>query len=339
MNKTISIHPDLFKTSSSRTARKRPAPTTNNDIKVRPQLKEKHRSQSLRRNHVLRFIREQQEKNYKTLLADNTPARKDDENTGGFDSDFDNSLKYLKTLDRTNGGVPITNQHHTLRNRVALNENVSLDFPTDVFNREYNIPAPLIEQSTIQLAQPKAPSWGCLKNGSLPTFRSWKNVTQRVVPTSNSHTTGIFESVAPYGNNIEADTSSMPRIHEIREMSKQVVNKPTPRMSYPKQKRTVCRTYKVGRCKTKPVVGVLISNRTIRNLTTTKTQLMKQTPIEDVRRCLVKRGFIKVGSIAPNDVLRKMYETALLMCGEIDNHNPDNLLYNYFHDANNESNN
>ena len=60
---------------------------------------------------------------------------------------------------------------------------------------------------------------------------------------------------------------------------------------------------------------------------------MKQTPIEEVRRYLVKKGFIKVGSIAPNDVLRKMYETVSLICGEVENHNPDNLLYNYFHDT------
>ena len=43
----------------------------------------------------------------------------------------------------------------------------------------------------------------------------------------------------------------------------------------------------------------------------------------------MKRGFIKVGSTAPNDVLRKMYESATLICGEIQNHNPDNLLYNF----------
>ena len=46
---------------------------------------------------------------------------------------------------------------------------------------------------------------------------------------------------------------------------------------------------------------------------------------------LVKKGFIKVGSSSPNDVLRKMFETAKMMCGEMENHNPDNLLYNYFH--------
>jgi hypothetical protein len=61
----------------------------------------------------------------------------------------------------------------------------------------------------------------------------------------------------------------------------------------------------------------------------TKTHELKQTPIEEVRRYLMKKGMIKVGSTAPNDVLRKMYEAAQLICGEIQNHNPDNLLYNF----------
>ena len=52
----------------------------------------------------------------------------------------------------------------------------------------------------------------------------------------------------------------------------------------------------------------------------------------EVRNYLLKNGFIKVGTNAPNDVLREMYESAQLMCGEIKNHNPDNLLYNYFND-------
>jgi len=74
-----------------------------------------------------------------------------------------------------------------------------------------------------------------------------------------------------------------------------------------------------------------VSNKTIRNRVTTESQLLKQMPIEEVRKYLVKKGFIKVGSSSPNDVLRKMFETAKMMCGEMENHNPDNLLYNYFH--------
>jgi hypothetical protein len=99
-----------------------------------------------------------------------------------------------------------------------------------------------------------------------------------------------------------------------------------------KQKRTVRRTYRIGRSKVFPKVSVLVSNRTIRNNITTKTQLLKQTPIGEVKKFLIKNGFIKIGSIAPNDVLRKMYESATLICGVVTNHNPDYLLYNFMND-------
>lgn len=98
-----------------------------------------------------------------------------------------------------------------------------------------------------------------------------------------------------------------------------------------KQRKTIRRTYQVGKSKRVPKVSVLISNKTIRKNVLTKTHLLHQVPIHDVKKYLVKKGFIRVGTPAPTDVLRKMYESALLMCGEIENHNPDNLLYNYMH--------
>jgi hypothetical protein len=63
-----------------------------------------------------------------------------------------------------------------------------------------------------------------------------------------------------------------------------------------------------------------------------KTQNLKQIPINEVKNYLLKNGFIKVGTNAPNDVLREMYENTQMICGEIKNHNSENLLYNYFND-------
>jgi len=97
-----------------------------------------------------------------------------------------------------------------------------------------------------------------------------------------------------------------------------------------KQKRILRRTFRLGKSKHYPNVSVLVSNKTIRNQTTTRAQLLKQVPIEEIKKTLIKKGLIKVGSTAPADVLRKMYESVLLMCGDLQNHNPDNLLYNYF---------
>jgi hypothetical protein len=155
------------------------------------------------------------------------------------------------------------------------------------------------------------PTWGCLKNGNLPTFRDWKSSTQKV------HSLGNLD---------EKKT-------EISSMMKQQFDKPTPKLNFMKQRRTVKRTYTVGKSKNFSKIAVLVSNKTIRNNIINKTQEMKLKSIEEMKRYLIKRGFIRVGTSAPNDVIGKMFETANLVCGEIENHNADNLLYNYLNDA------
>jgi hypothetical protein len=105
--------------------------------------------------------------------------------------------------------------------------------------------------------------------------------------------------------------------------------KKSPKM---KQRKTIRRKHKVGRSKYYSKIGVLVSNRTIRTTISNQMQQLKMIPIHEVRSYLIKNGFIKVGSNTPNDVLRKMYESALLICGEVKNHNPDNLLYNFLND-------
>jgi hypothetical protein len=100
-----------------------------------------------------------------------------------------------------------------------------------------------------------------------------------------------------------------------------------------KQKRITTRTFRVGKSKHYAHVGVLIPNKTIRNQVLAKKQMIRETSVEDIRKYLIKKGLIRVGSSCPNDVLRKMYESSMMMCGELQNHNPDNLLYNYLHHA------
>ena len=96
------------------------------------------------------------------------------------------------------------------------------------------------------------------------------------------------------------------------------------------RRKIIKRNFTIGRSKKHPKVSVLISNKTIRkNIYTNKT-LLQQSSIEDIRKHLIKRGFIKVGSIAPNNVLRHMYENIMTICGDVYNHNPKNLLYNSY---------
>ena len=100
------------------------------------------------------------------------------------------------------------------------------------------------------------------------------------------------------------------------------------------QKRTIRRTYRIGKSKINPLVSVLVSNKTLRNEANLKKMALRETPMPEVKQYLRKHGFLKIGTATPNDVIRQMYENVKMVCGEVQNHNPDNLLYNYFNEKN-----
>jgi hypothetical protein len=126
------------------------------------------------------------------------------------------------------------------------------------------------------------------------------------------------------------------KIKQIREIIKNKQNKNVPsKLKYMKRKKTIKRTFHVGKSKVHRKVAVLVNNKTIRSDINKRKIEIKQTSMEDIRKYLVKHGFIRVGSIAPNDVLKQMYESLHLMNADIKNHNPENMLYNYFNDDSN----
>ena len=366
-SKTISVNPDLFRM----TKKKRP-PASN----IKPRSAASERNKTVRRNNVLmKFIRNEQEKTYRKLLDGDINLQA----AGGDTADFEDSLDYLMTLtkdendkkqkqlqdhvdrkgsDRVEnyhldiGDSGHSNNNQTLKHRnhqllqpfgVApynnIDENVSLEIPDDMMMQPMN------------LVRPPMPKWGCLKGGSLPSYRQYtqRNRSMMLQPTAPSkqqqlpYTTGVYhpQSVAATlgkhsGGQVHNEATNhllqaggahtaANRHSEIRQTMAAAERKKPP--SLPRQQRIVRRTYNVG--KNKSQVSVLVSNRTIRNRVTAKTHEIRQKPMEDVKRYLIKKGFVRVGTSAPNDVLRKMYESAELICGEIQNHNPENLLFNF----------
>jgi hypothetical protein len=254
-------------------------------------------------------------------------------------------------------------KNQTLKQYPNNNTNSMLFSPAiDVLKPINNIVTTNIQNAPpIHINTMQPPKYGCLKNGSLPTYRNYMNQTRKNIPQPTiiigGNATNTMSSPIPLHNSsstITPTTSMLTpsmstpiiggskepvenkinhAIERVKQMSQTASKlqelKKQMRPKKMKRKKTKRRTYKIGKSKVLPKVSILVSNRTIRNNISTKKQLLNQVPIQEVKSYLMKRGFIKIGSTAPNDVLRKMYESAVMICGEVQNHNPENLLYNY----------
>ena len=188
-----------------------------------------------------------------------------------------------------------------------------------------------------KMVHPEPPKFGCLKNGSLPTFRANKTVRNEpgtLEPVlSGGLDKGRLESGQGRLDQGKKLDTAIERIRaRLNERATRQENNTNFKMPKTKPNKLIRRTNHLGKDKFRPTVGVLLPNRTIRNKVTNKSFMLKNTPIEEIRKYLLKQGFIKVGSASPNDVLRKMYESIIMIDGEIKNYNPDNLLYNFFND-------
>jgi hypothetical protein len=93
-------------------------------------------------------------------------------------------------------------------------------------------------------------------------------------------------------------------------------------------KRTIRRKYLLGKSSLKKSVGILIKDRFTRKKILYAQKELKKKPIHDVKKYLREHNLIKIGTNAPNDVIRIIYESAMLT-GEITNNNEEILLHNF----------
>jgi hypothetical protein len=351
----LTVNPDLFSFSNNKT-RKRKEKPPDGKIKIKSELSKK-REDTLKKKSILKMIREHQEEKLKKMfVGDNNTERsssKPVDTKGSIKTEFQEAKEFLQQLTQKNDD---RKQNSTLKRHSTTMPTLSLpSLPsmTEIPNSNFAIPSFPI--STMEINH--APAWGCLKGGALPTYRTYANQTRKnypvigvqaqafapqktslsTIPTQQKLVTNpapVMDAGAAKKRMEDKIKESLSRVEQSQQTGS-LMKQMNQALKVPKKmkrKKTLRRTYKIGRSKVFPRVSVLVSNRTLRNNITTKTQQLKQVPIHEVKSYLIKRGLIKVGSMAPNDVLRKMYESASLICGEVQNHNPENLLYNYLND-------
>tara|TARA_B110000305_G_C19464853_1_gene657109 strand:+ start:5124 stop:6026 length:903 start_codon:yes stop_codon:yes gene_type:complete len=289
--KTISISPNLFSINRTKSNKK---PKKELPLKL-------HNPTNIKRELIKKI------KNYQNK------TRKQPSNTfeKEFNDEFRDSISYLKNIiDEKN-----------------INNNNKLPKPVDLSHVTNKDIEDKVESNNISSHLTKTNQdvpWGILKNGNKPTYRNWirnntlknKQINENI---NNNNNSNIINN-----NEINNETNNYISENKIEEINVKNI-KPTPHKI---KKKTIKRKYTCGKSKTKKQIGIIIKGIESRNKILKEHRDLKKETIQNIKNFLYKKSFIKIGSTAPDKVLRDMYES-IVLTGNVNNKNSHILIHNY----------
>ena len=386
-NKTISINPQLFSMSGSKTRKNK---EKKEKVNVIPLI-----SPNVLKNKLLKRIKEHKQRETENLNENKTKVKESESVKRDYADEFSESMSYLQTLskqkkvDEEKANYEKRKERdrqklhtQTIKNHNAIQNNTSsiinIDLPEEL---QIELPKPSEPVSITINSQKDNVPYGILKGGSKPLYRDWTK-TQRANVVTNPNL------AVTVGQSIKSEREM--RLHNLREklkmkqlennankveqalVSQNLIQKPVieqplaafvqnnintnnnnntnintnnntnnnTHLANPNEeiigtkkitKKTIKRKYTLGKSDLKKTVSVLVKDRGTRKQVLAAQKDLKKKSINDIKTYLRDHNLIKVGSNAPNDVLRKIYESAML-AGEITNSNSETLLHNFSKD-------
>tara|TARA_A100001234_G_C12597696_1_gene373492 strand:- start:214 stop:1131 length:918 start_codon:yes stop_codon:yes gene_type:complete len=299
--KTISINPDFFNLASisgkKKKAKKQKKQKSSSIIK--PNLK-KELINRIREHKKNTEIQKQQEKIDEEIKESNP------------ENPIDEAIEHLNILHKKNRQRK-EKKKRKKRNKTSKIKNIPNEPP-----------------QSIHLTPD--PPYGNLKNGSKPTYNQWKKTVKNNKPLDDNDS--IVKPIItipkdPIISNTTIHTDSYDE--RQNKLSNLKIKFQDNNNDKPKKKRkntikTVKRRITLG--KKGRIIGVLIKNRDKRKTIKKEVGNLKKKSIHNIKKYLKKHNLIKIGSTAPEDVLRNMYENSYL-AGDVSNKNGDILLHNF----------
>ena len=199
--------------------------------------------------------------------------------------------------------------------------------------------------------------YGCLKGGKKPTFRTYnktiKNISANVSKENqndtdvvysdrqsklrelqNKHTNNKYNNVPSSkhsksrskdsddnndGNNDDDNNDGDKRNNDLR---KTKIRRHL--------RKTITKKFKLGK-QSGNIVGVLIKNNDTRKNVQKEHGLLKSKQLADIKKILVEKNLIKIGSTAPPGIIRNIYEASMLT-GDVENIGKGVGLHNFLED-------
>ena len=309
--KTIQINPDFFSLHKKKKSRKAKTP------KIKPAFKPNNIKKKL-----LAKIKEHQKSKENQVEKEKQPEV--------LKEDFDDSLKYVQKM------IEDKKNKKTIKRRRKNKKK------THQISTQQHIEQPIISNN-IQIQQSHDPPYGCLKNGNKPTYSQYKKTLKRNRATFDEPKIKIFtepENFDKSNNNIDKPVTN--ESNENLEITNPVLdrkmkleklkdkfnfNQKKPKKKLINRNKTI-KKYYLGKNKKTRTVGVLIKSGKTRKKIKREHDILKKRCLSDIKYYLRKHNLIKIGTSAPENVLRKIYENSNLS-GEIYNKNVNTLLHNF----------
>ena len=334
--KTISINPKLFDINK--------AGKSNKSEKKKP--KGIIKPNTLKRQLMQKIKSHKKEKSEQHQKAGN----KDEDNVDevkkiGNDSDFDNAMKDLSSIVKSAKDhnktfkkvkMPPTCVPPLLQSKndgstsksTSTSPVVSMSLPESLSNTSNEVAKPTVIVTTSP--EKVAPPYGCLKGGTKPTYKTWKNTNKSAPVAPANKITIVDTEPMDDGKSVGSFTYRQRRLQEIKnKMKAREENKVkvTPCRTPKKLKKTIKNTYTLG--KNGKSIKVLIKNSKTRKNNQIEKNIIEQTEAKDIKIYLKNQGLMSAGSNTPMDVMREIFVSSKLS-GDIENKNSDVLLDNYF---------
>jgi len=337
LKKTIQINPELFKIQGSKTK-------SNREKKIKSKPEKPITSNFLKKQLIDRIKKHKKNIELTDDIKQNISLDKKEEDdefilSMNFLSSISNDKPKPNNLIHKNDFMPSANLEITkipeipeikeITDNISFSpflHNVNIDLPSELIDiKQPN----LITEITDNLGQfEETPAkinvdvpYGCLKNGSKPTYRSW--LTQK-----NNNKPTITERV----NMIEKEDVSESEYIKEREKKLNELKSKFKNEEPIYIKKTIKKKYTLGKSKIHRKVGVLIKDMNTRKKIIDSHKNLKTHDIQDIKSFLRNKGLIKIGNYTPVDILRKIYETSILT-GDVTNTNKDILLHNLLNDT------
>jgi len=340
--KTITINPELFKVNNKTKKQKTIIPTISSSLKSKF-LKKMSNTKNNRLKKKQMFIQDPLETN-----------------------DFENSIQYLTNLiNEEKKDIP-HNKSIKQFNNIPVSTELAIELKEEIIPDPIDN-----SNISLNYKVDNEVGYGCLKNGIKPNYRTWiktKKVhpTEKELPKKTTffsekelpkQTTFFSEKEIPKQTTItnylpdtfnptydnkeqitlseeifpleETDVIPITNNYETKEneTTEEIISVPKKQL----MKNTIKKNYTLGKSKKYRKIGILLKNKTIKQQVLDAQKELKKTNIKSIKKYLTTAGLIKIGSNAPVDVLKEIYENAKLT-GNVTNSNKETLLHNFIND-------